>query len=173
MGIHFFPVFLIWFSSAACTNYWKAYYSCNRSFWVNYFAFIRACIPLHISPTHFSLTWWMLMLYTLLSEKIQWVQCDDCLKWRKVPANALLPSRWTCSENVWGLDRYPNFYTCILILKFYLSLHIFNQCACGLQTPNLAPDVGPFPDVFLYPFPLLKWVITVIAFFSRLVWFIG
>ncbi|XP_022848219.1 B3 domain-containing transcription repressor VAL2-like isoform X3 [Olea europaea var. sylvestris] len=38
-------------------------------------------------------------------EKIQWVQCDDCLKWRKVPANALLPSRWTCSENVWGLDR--------------------------------------------------------------------
>ncbi|KAL2495157.1 B3 domain-containing transcription repressor VAL1 [Forsythia ovata] len=38
-------------------------------------------------------------------EKIQWVQCNDCLKWRKVPANALLHSRWTCSENVWGLDR--------------------------------------------------------------------
>ncbi|CAI9755145.1 unnamed protein product [Fraxinus pennsylvanica] len=38
-------------------------------------------------------------------EKIQWVECEVCLKWRKVPANALLPSRWTCSENIWGLDR--------------------------------------------------------------------
>ncbi|XP_022886319.1 B3 domain-containing protein Os07g0563300-like isoform X2 [Olea europaea var. sylvestris] len=38
-------------------------------------------------------------------EKIQWVECEDCFKWRKVPANALLPSRWTCSENIWGLDR--------------------------------------------------------------------
>ncbi|CAI9787914.1 unnamed protein product [Fraxinus pennsylvanica] len=38
-------------------------------------------------------------------EKIQWVECEDCFKWRKVPANALLPSRWTCSGNVWGLER--------------------------------------------------------------------
>ncbi|KAL2244831.1 UNVERIFIED_CONTAM: B3 domain-containing protein [Sesamum indicum] len=38
-------------------------------------------------------------------EKIQWVQCEDCFKWRKVPADALLPSRWICSENVWDLDR--------------------------------------------------------------------
>ncbi|KAI3456328.1 hypothetical protein Pfo_012991 [Paulownia fortunei] len=37
--------------------------------------------------------------------KIQWVQCEDCFKWRKVPADALLPSRWICSENVWDLDR--------------------------------------------------------------------
>ncbi|KAL2534564.1 B3 domain-containing transcription repressor VAL2 [Abeliophyllum distichum] len=38
-------------------------------------------------------------------QKSQWVECEDCLKWRKVPADALLPSRWTCSGNVWGLDR--------------------------------------------------------------------
>ncbi|KAL0353148.1 UNVERIFIED_CONTAM: B3 domain-containing protein [Sesamum angustifolium] len=36
---------------------------------------------------------------------IQWVQCEDCFKWRKVPADALLPSRWICPENVWDLDR--------------------------------------------------------------------
>ncbi|XP_073025859.1 B3 domain-containing protein Os07g0563300-like [Primulina eburnea] len=38
-------------------------------------------------------------------EKIQWVQCEDCFKWRKVPEDALLPSGWICSENVWDLDR--------------------------------------------------------------------
>ncbi|XP_051128420.1 B3 domain-containing protein Os07g0563300-like isoform X2 [Andrographis paniculata] len=38
-------------------------------------------------------------------EKIQWLQCEDCFKWRKVPADALLPARWTCAENVWDLDR--------------------------------------------------------------------
>ncbi|XP_073125340.1 B3 domain-containing protein Os07g0563300-like [Henckelia pumila] len=38
-------------------------------------------------------------------KKIQWVQCEDCFKWRKVPEDALLPSGWICSENVWDLDR--------------------------------------------------------------------
>ncbi|XP_057764633.1 B3 domain-containing protein Os07g0563300-like isoform X2 [Salvia miltiorrhiza] len=38
-------------------------------------------------------------------EKIQWVQCEDCFKWRKVPANALVPSKWTCSDNGWDLHR--------------------------------------------------------------------
>ncbi|XP_006347122.2 B3 domain-containing protein Os07g0563300 isoform X3 [Solanum tuberosum] len=34
-----------------------------------------------------------------LGAKIQWVQCEDCFKWRKVPDNVDLPSRWTCSDN--------------------------------------------------------------------------
>ncbi|CAL5345960.1 unnamed protein product [Camellia sinensis] len=38
-------------------------------------------------------------------EKIQWAQCEDCFKWRKVPADAFLPSRWTCSENWWDPER--------------------------------------------------------------------
>ncbi|XP_057963273.1 B3 domain-containing protein Os07g0563300-like [Malania oleifera] len=36
---------------------------------------------------------------------IQWVQCEDCLKWRKIPADALLPSKWTCSQNSWDSER--------------------------------------------------------------------
>ncbi|XP_019162407.1 PREDICTED: B3 domain-containing transcription repressor VAL2 isoform X4 [Ipomoea nil] len=40
-----------------------------------------------------------------LGEKIQWVQCEDCFKWRKIPDDALLPGRWTCSENLWDPDR--------------------------------------------------------------------
>ncbi|KAL3851277.1 hypothetical protein ACJIZ3_013159 [Penstemon smallii] len=40
-----------------------------------------------------------------LGEKIQWVQCEDCFKWRKVPADALLPWNWICSENLWDVDR--------------------------------------------------------------------
>ncbi|XP_061366783.1 B3 domain-containing transcription repressor VAL1 isoform X2 [Gastrolobium bilobum] len=37
--------------------------------------------------------------------KEQWAQCDDCSKWRKLPVDALLPPKWTCSENVWDTSR--------------------------------------------------------------------
>ncbi|KAK7246585.1 hypothetical protein RIF29_41454 [Crotalaria pallida] len=40
-----------------------------------------------------------------LGEKVQWAQCEDCLKWRKLPASALLPSKWTCSDNSWDPER--------------------------------------------------------------------
>ncbi|CAK9141791.1 unnamed protein product [Ilex paraguariensis] len=40
-----------------------------------------------------------------MGEEIQWAQCEDCFKWRKVPANALLPLKWTCSRNSWDPDR--------------------------------------------------------------------
>nr|XP_009412433.1 PREDICTED: B3 domain-containing protein Os07g0563300-like isoform X2 [Musa acuminata subsp. malaccensis] len=33
-------------------------------------------------------------------ENYQWAQCEDCLKWRKLPIDALLPFKWTCTENV-------------------------------------------------------------------------
>ncbi|XP_068639540.1 B3 domain-containing protein Os07g0563300-like isoform X2 [Aristolochia californica] len=32
-------------------------------------------------------------------KKIQWVQCDSCSKWRKLPADALVPAEWHCSLN--------------------------------------------------------------------------
>jgi len=38
-------------------------------------------------------------------DKIQWVQCEDCFKWRKLPADALIPSKWTCSDNSWDPER--------------------------------------------------------------------
>ncbi|XP_023517533.1 B3 domain-containing protein Os07g0563300-like isoform X1 [Cucurbita pepo subsp. pepo] len=38
-------------------------------------------------------------------ERIQWIQCEDCLKWRKLPASALLPSKWICSDNSWDPER--------------------------------------------------------------------
>ncbi|KAJ8761370.1 hypothetical protein K2173_001500 [Erythroxylum novogranatense] len=38
-------------------------------------------------------------------QKVQWVQCEDCLKWRKLPVNALLPFKWTCSDNPWDSER--------------------------------------------------------------------
>ncbi|KAK1378843.1 B3 domain-containing transcription repressor VAL2 [Heracleum sosnowskyi] len=38
-------------------------------------------------------------------EIIQWVQCEDCFKWRKVPGYAIFPSRWTCFENLWDPKR--------------------------------------------------------------------
>ncbi|KAL8531290.1 hypothetical protein ACS0TY_008057 [Phlomoides rotata] len=38
-------------------------------------------------------------------EKEQLAQCDDCLKWRKLPLDAVLSVRWTCSENKWDSRR--------------------------------------------------------------------
>uniref|UniRef100_A0A1D1YYL3 B3 domain-containing protein Os07g0563300 n=1 Tax=Anthurium amnicola TaxID=1678845 RepID=A0A1D1YYL3_9ARAE len=38
-------------------------------------------------------------------KKNQWAQCEDCSKWRKLPVNALLPPRWTCSANSWDSQR--------------------------------------------------------------------
>ncbi|KAL6656773.1 hypothetical protein ACP70R_004553 [Stipagrostis hirtigluma subsp. patula] len=38
-------------------------------------------------------------------ESHQWAQCEDCSKWRKLPVDALLPSKWTCSDNKWDPER--------------------------------------------------------------------
>ncbi|KAK1428602.1 hypothetical protein QVD17_17441 [Tagetes erecta] len=38
----------------------------------------------------------------------QWVQCDSCSKWRKLPSDVLIPSKWTCSDNV----SDPNWCSC-------------------------------------------------------------
>lgn len=35
----------------------------------------------------------------------QWVQCDSCSKWRKVPHDYLVPCQWTCAENLWDQSR--------------------------------------------------------------------
>uniref|UniRef100_A0A7N0TQ64 Uncharacterized protein n=1 Tax=Kalanchoe fedtschenkoi TaxID=63787 RepID=A0A7N0TQ64_KALFE len=40
-----------------------------------------------------------------MGESIQWAQCEDCLKWRRLPADALLPAKWICSKNKWDLAR--------------------------------------------------------------------
>ncbi|KAK1368520.1 Zinc finger-type transcription factor [Heracleum sosnowskyi] len=37
--------------------------------------------------------------------KFQWAQCEDCFKWRRVPGDILLPSRWTCYKNSWDRER--------------------------------------------------------------------
>ncbi|XP_057956545.1 B3 domain-containing transcription repressor VAL1-like isoform X2 [Malania oleifera] len=41
----------------------------------------------------------------LSGEQEQWAQCDICSKWRRLPVDALLPTKWTCSENVWDSNR--------------------------------------------------------------------
>ncbi|ERN03458.1 B3 domain-containing transcription repressor VAL2 isoform X1 [Amborella trichopoda] len=38
-------------------------------------------------------------------EKYQWVQCDNCAKWRKLPMDVLVPPRWTCADNSWDPKR--------------------------------------------------------------------
>ncbi|XP_078436033.1 B3 domain-containing protein Os07g0679700-like [Wolffia australiana] len=35
----------------------------------------------------------------------QWVQCDDCHKLRRLPADAVVLSKWVCSENFWDPER--------------------------------------------------------------------
>ncbi|KAF5782464.1 putative transcription factor & chromatin remodeling CW-Zn-B3/VAL family [Helianthus annuus] len=38
-------------------------------------------------------------------EQEQWAECDNCSKWRRLPADFLLPPRWTCQDNVWDQSR--------------------------------------------------------------------
>ncbi|KAL4189964.1 hypothetical protein AMTRI_Chr08g209650 [Amborella trichopoda] len=35
----------------------------------------------------------------------QWAQCDNCYRWRKLPFDALIPPRWTCTDNAWDPRR--------------------------------------------------------------------
>nr|QDX18300.1 B3 domain-containing protein Os07g0563300-like isoform X2 [Cymbidium sinense] len=35
----------------------------------------------------------------------RWVQCENCLKWRRLPLDALLHHKWTCSDNKWDPER--------------------------------------------------------------------
>eukprot|EP00483_Globobulimina_turgida_P002085 UN02087 len=40
--------------------------------------------------------------------EMRWVQCDKCLKWRRIPtsvSDAELEGEWTCSMNKWDLKR--------------------------------------------------------------------
>ncbi|GKA88904.1 B3 domain-containing transcription repressor VAL2-like protein isoform X2, partial [Tanacetum coccineum] len=37
----------------------------------------------------------------LSGEQDQWAQCDNCSKWRRLPVDFFLPSKWTCQENLW------------------------------------------------------------------------
>ncbi|XP_057772571.1 B3 domain-containing transcription repressor VAL2-like isoform X2 [Salvia miltiorrhiza] len=38
-------------------------------------------------------------------EQEQLAQCDSCSKWRRLPINALLSAKWTCSDNIWDTNR--------------------------------------------------------------------
>ncbi|XP_008782661.2 B3 domain-containing protein Os07g0679700-like isoform X2 [Phoenix dactylifera] len=46
-------------------------------------------------------------IYTarLTGERDQWIQCDDCSKWRRLPVDVLVPSKWTCADNTWDPKR--------------------------------------------------------------------
>ncbi|ONM26211.1 B3 domain-containing protein [Zea mays] len=34
-------------------------------------------------------------------EQDQWIQCDDCSKWRRLPLNVIVAPKWTCTDNSW------------------------------------------------------------------------
>ncbi|KAL5196862.1 hypothetical protein ABZP36_000374 [Zizania latifolia] len=40
-------------------------------------------------------------IFTIRStgEQDQWIQCDDCSKWRRLPLNIIVASKWTCADN--------------------------------------------------------------------------
>ncbi|GAA0140865.1 hypothetical protein LIER_02137 [Lithospermum erythrorhizon] len=41
----------------------------------------------------------------LSGEEEQWVQCDSCCKWRRLPVDILIPAKWSCSDNMWDSRR--------------------------------------------------------------------
>lgn len=41
----------------------------------------------------------------MFREQEQWAQCDSCSKWRRLPVDILLPSKWMCTDNVSDQNR--------------------------------------------------------------------
>ncbi len=40
--------------------------------------------------------------------EMRWVQCDKCLKWRRIPtsvSDSELEGEWTCAMNRWDMNR--------------------------------------------------------------------
>ncbi|KAL3522189.1 hypothetical protein ACH5RR_015023 [Cinchona calisaya] len=77
-----------------------------------------------------------------LGKKIQWVQCEDCSKWRKIPADALLPSKWTCPQNLWDLERSLCSAVQELSVENLEDLlpAITKAASKKMKTPKLDPD---------------------------------
>lgn len=48
-------------------------------------------------------------LTLIYREQDQWIQCDDCSKWRKIPVHVIVASKWTCADNSWDPKRYALF----------------------------------------------------------------
>lgn len=38
-------------------------------------------------------------------EQDQWVQCDECGRWRRLPLDVKVPIQWTCADNSWDSKR--------------------------------------------------------------------
>ena len=63
-----------------------------------------------------------------------WAQCEDCSKWRKLPFEVLMPSKWICSDNKWDPERWPsvnmtrfiNIFSCFISISFHL---VFCMCS--------------------------------------------
>lgn len=63
----------------------KVLYHCLRMSWIIYF------------DTR--------LISLMFREQEQWAQCDSCSKWRRLPVDILLPSKWMCTDNVWDQNR--------------------------------------------------------------------
>jgi hypothetical protein len=70
---------------------------------------------LSMSCTNFSI-----YLICLFREQDQWIQCDDCSKWRRLPLNVIVASKWTCADNTWDPKRYDYFTPVIESINFYM-----------------------------------------------------
>lgn len=75
-------------------------------------------------------------LFIVFSEKIQWIQCEDCFKWRKVPDDAVLPSRWTCSENSRDPERYVGISLTYLQDALKMSIEYMKDAEVDCSSSN-------------------------------------
>ncbi|XP_022720515.1 B3 domain-containing protein Os07g0563300-like isoform X2 [Durio zibethinus] len=76
-----------------------------------------------------------------LGENIQWAQCEDCFKWRRLPSNVLLPSKWTCSSNSW--DPEKSFCSASQELTTEQLENLLPHCNPAAFNKMKAPKQGP------------------------------
>ncbi|KAB2621813.1 B3 domain-containing transcription repressor VAL2-like [Pyrus ussuriensis x Pyrus communis] len=76
-------------------------------------------------------------------EQEQWVQCDSCSKWRRLPADALLSSKWICADNAWDRSRSSCSMPDELSPR---ELENFLRMSKELKKRRIAADPRPTPE---------------------------
>ncbi|KAL9236127.1 hypothetical protein vseg_010831 [Gypsophila vaccaria] len=92
----------------------------------------------------------------------QWAQCDSCSKWRRLPAEFLIPPRWTCVDNASDparcfcsapdelspeeLERFANLSKDSKKKRTVMAERVQEQESSGLSALANAAGLGDDPD---------------------------
>lgn len=72
-------------------------------------------------------------MYVCIYRGPMWLQCEECLKWRKIAANhySVIPENWNCSQN--PNPRYRCVFMIIVVLELDLRVEMLERLHYDLR----------------------------------------